>query len=192
MLWDIAERNTPAKRVADYTQAIMDLGATLCTRSKPSCDRCPVNEDCVALRTNCVNRYPGRKAKVTKPLKMTTMILASIDGQVYLERRPEAGIWGGLWSFPELGEQSLSDWCYEVLGSAAIETHSWDVLRHSFSHFDLDIHPIVVRIESHAGTVADADSSIWHKLDDTPPGGLAAPVKKLINHLKKSEHAAHH
>ena len=191
-LWQVAERNTPHERVSDYTQAIMDLGATLCTRSKPSCGRCPVKKDCAALLSNSVDDHPGRKPKVSKPLRTTTMILASAGGQVYLERRPEAGIWGGLWSLPELGEQSLSDWCVDMLGSVATETRPWDVLRHSFSHYDLDIQPILVRIGSEAGKVADAEARIWHRLNDAPPGGMAAPVKKLINQLKKSENVAHH
>jgi len=191
-LWQIAERNTPQQRVAHYTQAIMDLGATLCTRSNPSCNGCPVRKDCMALRTNSVGDYPGRKPKVNKPLRTTTMILASTGGQVYLERRPEAGIWGGLWSLPELGERTLDEWCIDVLGSAATETLPWDVLRHSFSHYDLDIQPIFVRIESQAGTVADADARTWHRLNDAPPGGIAVPVKKLIDQLEKSENVAHH
>ena len=190
-LWQVAERNTPHKRVAHYTQAIMDLGATLCTRSNPSCNCCPVKKDCVALQSNSVGDYPERKPKVNKPLRTTTMILASTEDQVYLERRPEAGIWGGLWSLPELGERSLDEWCVDVLGSTATETLPWDVLRHSFSHYDLDIQPILVRIASQAGTVADADARTWHRLSDAPPGGIAAPVKKLINQLKKSENVAH-
>jgi len=191
-LWRLAEQHTPDTRISEYTQAIMDLGATLCTRSRPACDRCPINGDCEAKRTASVEHYPGRKQKALKPLRTTTMILASMNGQVYLERRPESGIWGGLWSLPELGESSVDDWCDKVLGGAVQETLSWDVLRHSFSHFDLDIQPIVVRIESHAGKVADADVRTWYSLDDAPPGGFAAPVKKLINQLKKSENVAHH
>jgi len=191
-LWIAAERNTPENRVSQYTQAVMDLGATLCTRSKPSCDRCPVSIDCEALQSGSIGDYPGRKPKVEKPLRNTTMILASLDGQVYLERRPEAGIWGGLWSLPELGDRTIDDWCDKELGSAANELLSWDILRHSFSHYDLDIQPIVVRISSHPGKVADAEQRTWYKLDGAPPGGLAAPVQKLINQLKKSENVAHH
>jgi A/G-specific adenine glycosylase len=191
-LWSAAERNTPEKRVSQYTQAIMDLGATLCTRSLPSCNRCPVSSDCEALKRGSIADYPGRKPKVKKPLRNTTMILASLDGQVYLERRPEAGIWGGLWSLPELGDRTIDDWCDKELGIAANEMLSWEVLRHSFSHYDLDIQPIVVRISSQPGKVADAEQKIWYKLDDAPPGGLAAPVQKLINQLKKSENVAHH
>jgi A/G-specific adenine glycosylase len=118
------------------------------------------------------------------------MVLASAVGQVYLERRPEAGIWGGLWSLPELGERSIDDWCAEVLGSIAIETLPWDVMRHSFSHYDLDIQPIVVRVKPQARRVADADDWTWFGLWNKPPGGIAAPVKELINQLKKSENVA--
>ncbi len=189
-LWEAATRNTPQESFAAYTQAVMDLGATLCTRSKPRCAECPVSEDCEALRTNAVARYPGPKPKKAKPLRTTTMILASIAGEVYMERRPESGIWGGLWGFPELGERSVEEWCGDELGNQAAEVVAWEVLRHSFSHYDLDIQPIVVRMESHAGKVADADVSIWHRLDDAPPGGLAAPVKILMDQLKKSEHVA--
>jgi A/G-specific adenine glycosylase len=191
-LWNIADRYTPYDRAAEYTQAIMDLGATLCTRSNPACDRCPVSTDCEALRTNSVEKYPGRKQKVAKPLRTTTMILVSVNGQVYLERRPESGIWGGLWSLPELGERSVDDWCDTTFGAAVKEVLSWDVLRHSFSHYDLDIQPIVVRIASHAGKVADREVATWYSLDDAPPGGFAAPVKKLIIQLKKSVNVAHH
>jgi A/G-specific adenine glycosylase len=189
-LWDVADQYTPGKRVAEYTQAIMDLGATLCTRSKPACERCPVSENCEALQTDNVAKFPGRKQKEPKPLRTTTMILAKVNNEVYLERRPETGIWGGLWSFPELGDESVDEWCDKVLGGSAIEVLSWDLLRHSFSHYDLDIQPIVVRIESSTGKVADADQRVWHGLDDDPPGGLAAPVRKLIKQLKKSEYVA--
>jgi A/G-specific adenine glycosylase len=191
ILWASASQNTPSSRTAEYTQAIMDLGATLCTRSKPKCTACPVSSDCEALRLDDIATYPGRKPKVIKPLRTTTMILASTGAEVFLERRPEAGIWGGLWSLPELGEKSLAEWCDAEFGGAAIESRPWETLRHSFSHYDLDIRPIVVRIDSHAGKVADASSKTWHKLDDAPPGGLASPVKKLIDQLKKSENVTH-
>ena len=119
------------------------------------------------------------------------MILASANGQVYLERRPEAGIWGGLWSLPELDERSVGEWCEEVLDSAATRMQPWGILRHSFSHYDLDIQPIVVHLDPRAASVADASARVWYKLDDEPPGGLAAPVKKLINQLRNRNNATH-
>jgi len=182
-LWELAEQRTPTSRVGAYTQAIMDLGATLCTRSKPACERCPVVSDCEAHAANTVADYPGRKPKKAKPLRQTTMLIARTAEHVYLERRPEAGIWGGLWSLPELDERSIESWCQDELNATAATSESWQTLRHSFSHYDLDIQPILVRIDSPLSKVADSDSTTWYRLDETPPGGIAAPVRKLLDHL---------
>ena len=183
-LWEIAEQNTPARRTAEYTQAIMDLGATLCTRSKPACGRCPVAADCIAHESGTVTSYPGRKPKKEKPLRVTTMVIARHDGHVYMERRPEAGIWGGLWSLPEVTSGAVEDWCSERLRSEIAESDTWELLRHSFSHFDLDIQPIVVRIAAPLSKVADSADSTWHRLGDELPGGVAAPVNKLLAKLR--------
>ncbi len=182
-LWAIAERRTPTERLADYTQAIMDLGATLCTRSKPACESCPVAADCTAREKGSVTFFPGRKPKQEKPLRSTTMVLARHDGQVYLERRPEAGIWGGLWSLPEI-EGEAEQWCRQSFGSDVLDVEPWGLLRHSFSHYDLDIRPVAVRIAAPLSKVADFDDARWHRLGSELPGGVAAPVSKLIRQLE--------
>ena len=197
-LWDIAEQYTPAENTAAYTQAIMDLGATLCTRSKPACERCPVAADCRALnevtdtlglsKKVSVTLFPGRKPKKAKPLRATTMVIARHDGHVYLERRPEAGIWGGLWSLPELDDDTVDEWCRDRLQSQADDMESWQPIRHSFSHYDLDIQPIVVRVGAPLSKVADSDDAAWHRIGDELPGGMAAPVHKLIEQLKDGTH----
>ena len=165
----------------------MDLGATLCTRTKPSCETCPVHVDCKARQQEAIAQYPGRKPKRKKPLRTTTMVLANIDDAVYLERRPEAGIWGGLWSLPELGEQCLDDWVDKALGDSIYHAEKWNVLRHSFSHYDLDIQPIVVRSATFASKVADSGATTWYKLSEAPPGGIAAPVKLLLDLLENEQ-----
>jgi len=187
-LWTIAEQHTPAENTAAYTQAIMDLGATLCTRSKPACAHCPVAGDCVALEKGTVTFLPGRKPKKKKPLRATTMVIASHDGHVYLERRPEAGIWGGLWSLPEMNGVAVEDWCAQRLCTAAASTDAWETLRHSFSHYDLDIQPIVVRVASPLSKVADSADATWYRLGDELPGGMAAPVNKLLEKLQNVSH----
>ena len=187
-LWEVAERNTPHARVAAYTQAIMDLGATLCTRSNPACDRCPVAADCTARNDVSVTLFPGRRPKKDKPLRATTMVLACHERHVYLERRPESGIWGGLWSLPEVNGTPVEDWCRERLAVKVGRIDQWEVLRHSFSHYDLDIRPIVVRIEAPLSKVADFADAAWHPLDNELPGGVAAPVSKLIEQLKNVTH----
>jgi A/G-specific adenine glycosylase len=189
-LWELAEARTPMQRVGDYTQAIMDLGATLCTRSAPACGSCPVNSDCVALAAGEVERFPGSKPKRERPLRETTMVLAVADGAVYLERRPATGIWGGLWSLPEVSD--VGDWCAQRFNTDAVETQSWDTLRHSFSHYDLDIAPVVVRIDAVSSKVADYDDSTWYRPGDEPPGGIAAPVMRLIETLGNNDELRKH
>ncbi len=183
-LWALAEDRTPETRVNHYTQAIMDLGATLCTRSRPDCAACPVAGDCTARDRGTVERYPGKKPKKDKPLRQTTMVLVVDAGSVYLERRPASGIWGGLWSLPEPAEDSLSDWCRARFAVLPAEATRWSTLRHSFSHYDLDIEPVVLRLSGASRTVADSEGARWMSLDSAPPGGIAAPVKKLIDVLR--------
>ncbi|MEM9334181.1 MAG: A/G-specific adenine glycosylase [Pseudomonadota bacterium] len=182
-LWDLSEARTPDSRVDDYNQAMMDLGATLCVRSKPACLLCPVCADCEGLREGDVASYPGKKPKKAKPLKTTTMVLAMHGERVYLQRRPAQGIWGGLWSFPEVGD-NVADWSSRNLGRRPDVEEHWQSLRHSFSHYDLDIRPVVIRVKSQQ--VAD-DEAGWFLLDDEPPGGIAAPVARLLDSLRDAQ-----
>lgn len=188
VLWQLADQHTPAECVAAYTQAVMDLGATVCTRSNALCVDCPVSTDCRAFELGKVNACPGRKPRQDKPLKQTTMLLAIHDGAVYLQRRPAAGIWGGLWSLPELPDADVNAWCKRVLNVGAGQVESWCQLRHSFSHYDLDIQPVVVRVDTPSRKVADGNDATWHRLDESPPGGIATPVMKLIETLKKGRY----
>jgi len=186
-LWSLADDLTPTGRVADYTQAIMDLGATLCTRNRPACADCPVAADCRAFAAGDVDRYPGRKPKREKPLRQTTMLLAVAGNELYLERRPASGIWGGLWSLPETDDDPVR-WCAERLAGEPAETTRWATLRHSFSHYDLDILPVVLRLDDASRKVHDNDDGQWVALDADPPGGIAAPVRKLIDVLRNDIH----
>jgi A/G-specific adenine glycosylase len=113
------------------------------------------------------------------------MLLVYHDGALYLERRPPSGIWGGLWSLPELDKlEAVADWCEKTMGVAAKEVEQWDTLRHSFSHYDLDIKPVAVQLTSASGKVADTDQALWYTLANTPSIGFAAPVKVLIDRLQ--------
>lgn len=183
-LWGYAEQHTPTERVADYTQAIMDLGATLCTRNNPGCGVCPMQEGCEAHAAGSQSDFPGKKPRKEKPTRSTVMVLARADGALYLERRPSAGIWGGLWSLPEIdGREALTEWCARRLNAEPVEVSDWSVLKHSFSHYDLDILPVEVRLTTPSRTVSDSDDELWYALEDPPGVGLAAPVKSLIERL---------
>jgi A/G-specific adenine glycosylase len=164
---------------------MMDLGATLCTRNRPACSRCPLNTDCEAHLSGRETDFPGRKARRDKPQRTTWMLLAHCDQELYLERRPPAGIWGGLWSLPELsGEDGVADWLSQHLNAAACDLQAWPPLKHSFSHYDLDIHPLEVRIRRSSSTVTDR-AGIWFPLKNSPPLGFAAPVRKLVDALSE-------
>ena len=194
-LWTLADKHTPTKRVSDYTQAIMDLGATLCTRTKPRCGECPLRAGCVAFKTSEVAAYPGRKPKKDKPRRETIMVMAVAGNAVYMERRPASGIWGGLWSFPELEAAGVEDWCSGIVGDGSndeVRRENWSPIHHSFSHYDLDIHPVVIRCTQIESSVADSADSTWFQLDQHPPGGIAAPVRKLIDSLRNAENVQNH
>ncbi|HEX2139752.1 MAG TPA: A/G-specific adenine glycosylase [Woeseiaceae bacterium] len=184
-LWEQAERHTPAERTAAYNQAMMDLGATVCTRSRPACASCPVADGCRARASARQADYPGRREARPRPCRHTHMALALVDGRVYLERRAPSGIWGGLWSLPEFAEEAaLLAWCENDLAARPERVERWPPLRHSFSHYDLDISPVAVRLSSASCVAADTDDGIWYKYGQAPRFGLAAPVKTLIEKAK--------
>ena len=184
-LWAFADEHTPHQDVAKYAQAIMDLGATVCTRANPDCRSCPVSDSCTAFRLKSVNDYPGRKTTKAKPLRRTHMVLAYSGSAVYLERRPAEGVWGGLWSLPELSDENdVNQWCERELNAHPEKLDYWNTVRHSFTHYDLDIQPIVVHLSKPSSTIRDTQDSIWYEIGSLPPGGIAAPVSKLIQTLR--------
>ncbi|MDH4048059.1 MAG: A/G-specific adenine glycosylase [Gammaproteobacteria bacterium] len=186
-LWKQAELHTPQAQVAEYTQAMMDLGATVCTRSKPSCASCPLREDCAANRDATQALYPGRRESRMRPLRKTCMLLAECDGALYFEKRPPSGIWGGMWSLPEIGDaDTVADWCRQNLAAAPAAQNELPLLRHSFSHYDLDIRPVVVRLQGASSKVSEPDAARWIPIDESNGIGLAAPVRRLVNSLQES------
>ena len=185
-LWRYAEQHTPNADVAAYTQAMMDLGATVCTRIKPACMNCPLATDCQAHAMARETDFPGRRPKKIKPRKETHMLLVQCNAAIYLERRPAAGIWGGLWSLPELeSEFDLASWCASELNTEPLAVEKWDTVHHSFTHFDLDIEPIAVRVDDCSRKVADTDDVVWYQLAAPNKLGMATPVAGLIQKLRE-------
>jgi A/G-specific adenine glycosylase len=184
-LWEHAERHTPARDVGTYNQAMMDLGATVCTRSRPDCGSCPLRRGCRARRLGLQALYPGRRERKPKPLRRTHMVLALFDGRLYLEKREASGIWGGLWSLPEFEAQAdIVDWCERRFAVSPRRLEQWTPMRHSFSHYDLDIVPVTVRLPAASRTLLDTDSGIWYRCSEAPRLGIAAPVRKLIEKVR--------
>ncbi|MGH8372448.1 MAG: A/G-specific adenine glycosylase [Gammaproteobacteria bacterium] len=182
-LWELADTHTPQRDVATYTQAIMDMGATLCTRARPACGQCPVAEDCRAHQLQRETDFPAARPRKQLPVKRVCMLLLMDSGKLLLQRRPPSGIWGGLWSFPELSpEQDIEAWCRQRFGAAPSAQHQLPQLRHTFSHFHLDIEPVAISIAPAA--IREDDGDIWFDLTDPPQVGLAKPVTKLLETLK--------
>ena len=186
-LWAHAETHTPRERVADYTQAMMDLGATVCVRT-PLCGQCPLAGDCGALRSARIAEFPGRKPRKSRPRRETVfMLLRDGRGRLLLERRPPSGIWGGLWGFPECARDSdIGAECRQRFALAVRgEARALPPLQHGFTHFDLDITPLLVETESGARAThaMEGAETLWYNPHDPAPLGLAAPVARLMAEL---------
>ncbi|MCC5795300.1 MAG: A/G-specific adenine glycosylase [Chromatiales bacterium] len=181
-LWVLAEACTPDQQVGQYTQAIMDLGATLCTRRRPRCGQCPFGRHCAAREAREVEAYPAPRPRRERPRRETVMLLVrDADGAVLLERRPDSGLWGGLWSLPELEDAGqAAEWCSARLGLTPERLVAHPPLRHAFTHFELGISPLELRIATRPGAVMEGERWLWYKSGTSAKVGLAAPVSRLL------------
>jgi A/G-specific adenine glycosylase len=183
-LWLIAETFTPYKRIADYTQAMMDLGATVCTRSSPNCEQCPLVKKCMAYQQGNPQDYPGKKPKKKLPVKTTCfLMIKDNDGALLLQQNPPAGLWGGLWVFPQCeSESQLEETCLR-LGIEAGSQEILEIKRHTFSHFHLDYQPVQISIGksvSNASQVAEESNQVWYNPQNPLSLGMPAPIKALL------------
>jgi A/G-specific adenine glycosylase len=201
-LWLLSETLTPASDTGFYTQAMMDLGATVCTRSKPKCEQCPIKKGCLAMAGTLQADFPQKKPKKKIPEKYTIMVIPRITtktiDKVLMEKRPPAGIWGGLWCFYEVSDKNE---IANLLHSLNLEntdekgaTQELTPFRHTFSHFHLDISPVIIDcklIDTDSTSkinnqeVSEPRKQKWYDLNNTVNVGLAASTKKLIGLLQK-------
>jgi A/G-specific adenine glycosylase len=181
-LWRHAEAHTPHERVAEYTQAIMDLGATLCTRARPACTVCPLAGDCAACRAGAQARYPAPRPKRERAQRhVAVLVVRAPDGRVLLERRPARGIWGGLYSLPELlPEDSPQEWCARMLGATVAAERALETIEHAFTHFDLDLEPRLLDLARSPSAVMDRDDWVWCRPGANLDVGVPAPVAALL------------
>ncbi len=184
-LWALADRHTPGKNVARYTQAIMDLGATICTRREPRCSLCPVTEGCKARRLSRQHEFPAPRPRKTLPVRKAVFaILENSRGEILLEQRPPAGLWGGLWSFPECPPgDDLLGWIVRRFDCSVVAVRFKPPMRHAFSHFHLEIMPAHVHVIADGRAVADPAGCCWYKPEERPALGMAAPVQKILREL---------
>ncbi len=188
-LWSYAESHTPAESVGNYTQAIMDLGATICTRRNPDCDHCPLTKDCFTRKTGKQHDFPGSKPKTKLPKRETIFaIIENKKGEVLLERRPPSGIWGGLWCFPEFSpDESIASKIKRQYGFNIKQQIEYKGFKHTFSHFHLMIKPVHISIEGQTNKINDTGISIWINPDTDSSLGFPAPVLSMLKDLNKSK-----
>jgi len=188
-LWSHAEHHTPQQRVADYTQAIMDLGATCCKRSRPACQQCPLATGCAARAKGQQSEFPGRKPRKKIPLRQRWLaVVTRAPGEVLLEKRPDSGIWGGLWAPPEFGNASSAEkWITEHLPVQREACRVDEPFNHTFSHFKLEVHPVRAHCTTNRGATigveCDAQSLQWFSLHPPPSVGMPAPIVRLLTRL---------
>lgn len=190
-LWRIAQEALPDSRSADYTQALMDLGAMACTPTAPACGDCPLREDCVALRDDTVAALPERRPPKALPMRdVFALIARDAHGRVLLQRRPAIGVWAGLWSLPEAADIAAAQaW---VNRHARADAHeSLPTIPHAFSHYRLRIHPLLWRevqarsgVRDNDGVESSSEPPLrWQSPNRLHELGLPAPIRKLLEEL---------
>lgn len=180
-LWTLAEQCMPQERCADYTQAIMDLGATCCTNKKPDCLNCPLNTECKAYLQDKVPSYPQKSLKKKLPLKRQQFLLMHRQGdQIYLEKRPPVGIWGGLWCLPIIEDSTIPlDFIQQNYKVNGVTMQELGELKHKFTHFHLLIKTIAVQVELSCSFIFE-NTGKWYKLSEINKIGLPKPVQMII------------
>jgi len=185
-LWQLAENLTPERNVAQYTQAMMDLGATVCTRSQAKCDICPISQRCLARQEESQYKYPTPKPKKSIPLrKIVFLLLENKAGEILFQRRPPTGIWGGLWCFPECStDDDIEKWLLAETGLSGSISRQLSVIKHTLTHFRMEILPIHLKIKQ-CNNVKEMDDHRWRLADDALKFGVPAPVRNLLLTMAK-------
>jgi A/G-specific adenine glycosylase len=184
-LWRLAEELLPKQDMVAYTQGLMDLGATLCSRSKPQCSNCPLMKTCAAYQHNRVTELPTPKPRKVIPEKFTTMLILQHGDEVLLEKRPPTGIWGGLWSFPEtdvkLGFETI---VLNQFAMIAETSQPLPALSHAFTHFKLHIQPQPMQVLTVSPNICEP-KYVWLSIDDAIGAAISTPIRKILHSLQK-------
>jgi A/G-specific adenine glycosylase len=179
-LWKLAENLLPEQGIVAYTQGLMDLGAKLCSRSKPKCGSCPLNSSCKALQQQRVHELPTPKPHKQIPEKHTTMLILQHGDEILLEKRPVTGIWGGLWSFPEIGNnEEFETIALMKFGVVAEASSVLPNLTHTFTHFKLQIRPQTLKVVNRNIQITQP-SHLWIRIDDAVDAAIPTPIRKIL------------
>ena len=180
-LWQLSESLLPETDIETYTQALMDLGATICTRGKPKCTQCPFAAECVALARDCVASLPAPRPRKPMPERSATLMVIRHGRDVLLVKRPASGIWGGLWSLPEAAGDSAAA-CMQLTGRAPARVEELQGFTHTFTHFRLSILPLVLTLDTHAPAAAKP-GAVWMDHGDAVNAAIPKPVKTILEKL---------
>ena len=187
VLWRTAELQLPRIDIEAYTQGLMDLGTTVCKRTKPACLLCPVAKSCRAFGEGRVAQLPARSPKREIPRRKTRMLVIISNGDVMLERRPPTGVWGGLWSFPELGLEADIPAAMQLrLGLTVGNLRAMPTVDHGFTHFSLTIFPVEITLEKQPDRAMEP-GTIWLNLEDAMEAAIPAPVKRILASAKSAQ-----
>jgi A/G-specific adenine glycosylase len=186
-LWELAEQLLPASDVAIYTQALMDMGATVCTRARPRCANCPVQADCVALNTEHVEQLPAPRPRKAIPERSTTFLLLKHGSEIMLEKRPASGIWGGLWCAPQVEAQEETN--YLLRNDMKISRRTeMDAFTHVFTHFKLHIRPVLLELASKPLRI-EQQGCVWLDQNDALGAAIPSPVRQILLSIQTSQRA---
>lgn len=182
-LWAQSQAHLPERDIEAYTQGLMDLGATLCTRTRPNCPACPLEGDCHAKRAGRIASFPAPRPRRAIPQRTTRMLLLRRGCNLLLERRPGAGIWGGLWCFPELpGGAEAQQWARAQFGVQVVRWECLPTVEHVFTHFRLDIEPILGDVAEVEGR-AEAPGRLWVPASEAVGAAVPAPIRAILRAL---------
>ncbi|XOD69969.1 MAG: A/G-specific adenine glycosylase [Sodalis sp. (in: enterobacteria)] len=183
-LWRLSEEVTPVHGVAQFNQAMMDLGAMVCTHTRPKCKNCPLHQRCQAYASLAWDCYPEKKTKQILPKKTAWFLLLKDRSHVWLEKRPMDGLWGGLFCFLQFSDLKMLEFWLTQHGLHRCQCKQLTAFRHTFSHFHLDIVPMLQKVDT-MKLCMDEKSGLWYNLAHPPEIGLSAPVKRLLSQLRK-------
>jgi A/G-specific adenine glycosylase len=184
-MWTHAEALLPSSNVEAYTQGLMDLGAGICTRSRPRCELCPLHDDCVATRENRIAELPAPRPKRPLPEKSTVMLILQRDREILLEKRPAPGIWGGLWSFPEIADLGDAAGALRIrFGAEVTSEGTLPDVHHGFTHYALTITPALLRV-TRLERRAHSPGHVWLTPADAINAAVPAPVREILRRLNR-------
>lgn len=185
-LWRLAEELLPERDIGAYTQGLMDLGATVCTRHRPRCDTCPFIADCVAAREGRQSELPNPRPRRVLPKRVVAMLILRQGAEILLERRPPVGIWGGLWSLPECAADEEPVAGAQRLGCQVRAVRPLPTLTHTFTHFRMEIRPWLLEVHRQS-MVAESSGRLWLLLDEAIDAAVPTPVRRLLAGVASGE-----